>query len=295
MCPIVLALVLACGLDLASARPPIVGVVQGDNVNIRARAEATSEVVTQLSFGDELIIKGLAGDWLEIAPPAGAKLWVHVDYLHENQVKVKSLNVRAGASLNYSVVGVLNRGDRVERLGEKNLWVQVKANEKMSLYISKDFVSIKAPPKPKPVVPVPVPPSPVPPRVVKVVPVPPVQVIPKVVGPVKAVKPVAAAPKAVPRPTDLDLVPLAGQGQLARRQGIVHSYLLKGKAPSRFYLSIETLSGEEKVCYLKDDSGRIRDLNRQRIFCTGRDYWVQGQKLPVMVVESLRLASGAGN
>lgn len=295
MYPIVLALVLACGLDRASARPPILGVVQGDNVNIRARAEASSEVVTQLSFGDELIIKGLDGDWLEIAPPAGAKLWVHVDYLHENQVKVQSLNVRAGASLNYSVVGVLNRGDRVERLGEKDLWVQVKANEKMSLYISKGFVSIKALPKPKPVVPVPVPPSPVPPRVIKVVPVPPVQVTPKVVSPVRAVKPVASASKVVPRPKDLDLVPLAGQGQLARRQGIVHSYLLKGKAPSRFYLSIETLSGEERVCYLKDDSGRLRDLSGQRIFCTGRDYWVQGQKLPVMVVESLRRASGAGH
>jgi hypothetical protein len=309
MYPIVLALVLACGLDRASARPPILGVVQGDNVNIRARAEASSEVVTQLSFGDELIIKGLDGDWLEIAPPAGAKLWVHVDYLHENQVKVQSLNVRAGASLNYSVVGVLNRGDRVERLGEKGLWVQVKANEKMSLYISKGFVSIKALPKPKPVVPVP--PSPVPPRVAKVVPVPPVRVvpvppvqvipvppvqfIPKVVSPVRAVKPVASASKVVPRPKDLDLVPLAGQGQLARRQGIVHSYLLKGKAPSRFYLSIETLSGEERVCYLKDDSGRLRDLSGQRIFCTGRDYWVQGQKLPVMVVESLRRASGAGH
>ncbi len=295
MYPIVLALVLACGLDRASARPPILGVVQGDNVNIRARAEASSEVVTQLSFGDELIIKGLDGDWLEIAPPAGAKLWVHVDYLHENQVKVQSLNVRAGASLNYSVVGVLNRGDRVERLGEKGLWVQVKANEKMSLYISKGFVSIKALPKPKPVVPVPAPPSPVPPRVIKVVPVPPVQVTPKVVSPVRAVKPVAPASKAVPRPKDLDLVPLAGQGQLARRQGIVHSYLLKGKAPSRFYLSIETLSGEERVCYLKDDSGRLRDLSGQRIFCTGRDYWVQGQKLPVMVVESLRRASGVGH
>ena len=121
--PIVLALVLACGFDVVFARPPIVGVVQGDNVNIRARAEATSEVVTQLSFGDELIVKGIVGDWLEIAPPAGAKLWVHVDYLHENQVKVKSLNVRAGASLNYSVVGVLNRGDRIERLGEKDIWV----------------------------------------------------------------------------------------------------------------------------------------------------------------------------
>ncbi|MFT5123984.1 MAG: hypothetical protein ACI9TH_000367 [Kiritimatiellia bacterium] len=291
---IALALVFSGVLHAAPDRAPIIGIVQGDNVNVRARADANSEVVTQASFGEEVIIKGLDGDWLEIAPPDDAKLWVHVDYLNENQVKAKTLHVRAGASLNYSVVGVLERGDPVVRLSEKDLWVQIQASEKTSLFISKDYVNIQLPPKPEPVAQAPQP-KPVP--VKPVVQQPPPRVIPKVVGPVKAIAPVAEAPMAIPLPKDLDLVPLAGQGRPSQRQGIVHAYLLKGRAPSRYYLSIETLSGQEKVCYLKDDSGGVRALNGQRIFCTGRDYWVQGQTLPVMIVESFRpvAAAGVGN
>jgi hypothetical protein len=233
---------------------------------------------------------------VRIAPPPGVTFWVKKSFLTGQEVNAALLNVRSGAGENHSVVGQLNRGDKVEVLGEKEEWAQIKARDGLSLWISRPLVKLPEfptepvrprpppraiePPAPEPA-PVPEAPLPPAPEVVVVPPTP----EPPPVQPVQPEEP--RTQPAPPAPADLNLVPLPGQGTPASRQGTLRSYLIKGDSPSRYHLVIREGGGEETVCYLKADEARLKALTGRRVIVRGWDYWVQGKKLPVMVPASI--------
>lgn len=57
------------------------GVVTGNRVNLRARAEMTSTVMGQVVKGDQVIIIGAENEWLRIKPLETTTGWVHKDLL----------------------------------------------------------------------------------------------------------------------------------------------------------------------------------------------------------------------
>lgn len=287
--------------------------VQGDNVNIRAKATNTCEVVAQKHFGDVLRAKRMVGNWVEIEPPEDVPVYVFGDYLHGDIVKAGTLNVRAGPSGNYNIVGQLKRNDVVVRKGEKGDWIQIMPTPAMSLFISKDFVKPKNPELARQQV---TPPQSLPPEsqnlsigrpagadagklpveVARVNPIPAPNVpapsprrIPDTVGPVKAVNPGVIEPKSIPIPQGQSLLPISGQGQAANRQGVISSYLFKGNGPSKYYLSIDTGEGLQIVCYLDNPDGQLNAYRGKGVMASGWDYWVKGQKLPLMVVDTIRV------
>ena len=281
---------------LLAEEPLIEIVVQGDRVNVRAKATNNCEVVVQQNFGDVLQAKSIRDTWVEIVPPEGVVLYVLEDYLHGDVVKASTLNVRAGPSPNYNVVGQLSRNDAVLRTGENKAgWVGIKPTSACSLWISRDFVKLKNPSLAKakrenpPVVDVPV---------VVVEPVRPVEVIepapptrmpiPDRVTSVQAVQPAVVQPRAIPMPEGQDLLPIQGQGLVAKRQGSIHSYLLRGSGPSKYYLVLDTANGRQTVCYLENTNGALKPYRGKSVMLEGWDYWVQGQKLPLMVVDRIR-------
>jgi SH3-like domain-containing protein len=261
--------------------------VLADRVNLRAQSNLTSEVVGQVNYGDSLQALGFFGEWVMIAPPDGMGFWVHADFLHEDrEVKVSTLNVRAGPGTNYSVVGQLKRGDAVLALETFQEWRRIQAPAGAAVWVNREYVQGTAAPTP-------LPPLPEPTLIPLPTPRPQPTATPVVV--VRTVERILEVPVALPEPTptaippgDMSLVPLEGQGSISIRRGHVRAYLLAGSSPSRFQLILRGDGGSAKaVAYLRGDENLIKSFEGKAVRVHGRDFWAAGQVLPVTVVESI--------
>ena len=177
------AILLAAALAAAtvSAARAAKVVVTGDRVNLRATAKGESEVVTQLSYGEELELHGSPADpWVAVAIPERCDVWISSPFLTGDEVNVRTVHLRAGAGLNYSVVGDLHRGDKVKIRGKSGDWTKIAPPQiaGVSAYVTNAYVKVKAevpPPAPQPQPPAPrqqPAPAPVQPLVVPVAPAP---------------------------------------------------------------------------------------------------------------------------
>ena len=57
------------------------GTVNGDRVNVRARARAKADVVGQVSKGTRVTILHVKGNWLGVRPPAGITAWIAARFI----------------------------------------------------------------------------------------------------------------------------------------------------------------------------------------------------------------------
>jgi uncharacterized protein YgiM (DUF1202 family) len=109
-----------------------------NNVNVRAQSRINSEVVFHLQKGDEVtVLKEVVlphpkadepSRWVQISLPASTPVWVSAAFIDANQtVTPAKLNIRSGPGENYSVVGVLHKGDAVKTMHTKEGWTQIEA------------------------------------------------------------------------------------------------------------------------------------------------------------------------
>ena len=275
------------------------GQIIGDNVNLRAKDLPEAEVVTQLNDGDAVEIKGNSGDWAEVVPPEKADLWVHKDFVQDGVVRGKTLNVRAGPGINFNVVGTLSRGDKVTVRGEMTEWYKIAPPAACSLWVSRQYVGSPSKPKPEPERPRPVVP---PARQTATVPAPvrrpddarveqPAPQRQTVTIPPRVV---AAAPAAEGVQSDLPanwkLIPLEGQGKRIERSGRLRSVGWRLRRPSHFRLVRYLDSGRfETICYIRGNREQLSEWVDEEIGIRGREYWIQNEKYPVVVVDQLML------
>jgi uncharacterized protein YgiM (DUF1202 family) len=107
------------------------------NLNVRGQAGLKGEFLTHLSTGDSVMVLsqinldkhklGEPAQWAKIAFPTNAQIWVRAQFIDaSNQVVLpKKLNLRAGPSENYSVLGVIERGTPVSEIVTKNGWMRI--------------------------------------------------------------------------------------------------------------------------------------------------------------------------
>jgi uncharacterized protein YgiM (DUF1202 family) len=112
-------------------------VVVASNVNVRGQAKLNSEVVTRLNKGqqvavlEEILLKKSGPDepsaWARIILPAKTHVWVHTDYIDSatKTVKPSKLKIRGGPGENYSMLGILKKGDVVTEVGTKGDWIEI--------------------------------------------------------------------------------------------------------------------------------------------------------------------------
>jgi len=118
---------------------PGVATVVASNVNVRAQAKLTSEVVTRISKGqevrviEEIILKNSGPDepsaWAKIELPAGTPGWVNSQFIDATAKTVKSrrLNIRSGPGENFSVIGRIEKDAVVKEVSTKGAWIQIEA------------------------------------------------------------------------------------------------------------------------------------------------------------------------
>jgi uncharacterized protein YgiM (DUF1202 family) len=110
-----------------------------NNLNIRGQAGLKGEVVAHVQKGDTVTVvsqinldKHKADEpsqWAKIALPQGADVWVRSSFIDaaDKTVRAKKLNLRAGPSEDYSVVGVVERGTVLNVVGTKGEWTKIEA------------------------------------------------------------------------------------------------------------------------------------------------------------------------
>jgi SH3 domain protein len=262
--------------------------VQADNVNLRAKPSLRSETVGQADFGAELKVRSLEPEWVEVVPPEDIDFWIHGDFIRNDRVSVSKLNVRSGPGINYSVVGSLGRNEAIDRRGNFGEWVKIAAPPDGSIWVSRDLVDVvyPAPPVPPPAaapgIPVakPARPEPAPPQPAKPEPPEPIEF---------ATDP---APVTVPpgRPDDLDLVPLAGQGRLVRKMGeLKKSNYLFVKAPGSHRLIERNRNSIDTRAYVRGNVKQLNALVGRRIVVQGREYWIEGEDVPLIMIELIEM------
>lgn len=123
--------------------------VTADTLNVRSRADANSQIVTQIRANAIVEAVGQEGGWYRIVPPAGAFSFVAAQYIdmQGEDVGVVStdsgtLRVRVGSTLRTidpmqaEVQTRLERGTRVKVLGQQGEWLKIEPPAGIYLYIS---------------------------------------------------------------------------------------------------------------------------------------------------------------
>jgi uncharacterized protein YgiM (DUF1202 family) len=122
---------------------PTVALVPGpaevavSNLNVRGQAGLKGEFIAHITKGDAVTVldqinlgKHAADEpaqWAKIALPASVKVWVRASFIDATNKVVlpKKLNLRAGPSEDYSVLGVIERGTPVSEIITKDDWTQI--------------------------------------------------------------------------------------------------------------------------------------------------------------------------
>ncbi|MDB6125367.1 MAG: type 3 domain protein [Pedosphaera sp.] len=278
-------------------------VAKQDHVNVRGQANINSEVVAHLKKGEavtvlEEVTKKAKTDepsqWAKIAMPAGTHVWVNSAFVENNAVKSTKLNVRSGAGENYSVVGLLHKGDAIKAIGTKGDWTEIEAPAGAYAFVAAHLlepapagqpVQIAAttpPPAPAPVTPTPAPVESTPP-----------------IAPPTTEAPVA--PPTVPAPTELPIVsapnsapllPPVEQPPVKRtvdREGLVTG-TVSIQAPS--YYQLKSLDNGNVIDYLHSDSTSLvlKKYKGKKVLVSGEEgldeRW---PNTPVLTIQKIQI------
>ena len=302
MLGVVLAGCLLAGAVMAQTEMRIK--VAGQRVNLRAKPDPQSEVVVQIADDVSLLARSFQEEWVEVSVPDSADLWVHRDLIKDNVVTGSKVYVRAGAGINYKDVGLLRKGDTIVPRGEFGEWIKIAPPSSCSLWVSRKLVTVMQPEKTVPGVALPgqaLPPPAVSADAPTTAPSPvtlPVAVKPAGTFPAAPVTPSAVSPmivtvssntpaSAVAPPPDLPLIPLEGQGRMVQRSGVLKMSGFLVSRPSRFRLVKTEGRNVDTVCYVLGNQGQLNSLLDQELLIRGREYWVRGAKLPVVIPEQI--------
>lgn len=280
-----------------------------DNTNLRAKAGLNVEVAGQAAADQEFTAKSMDAEWVEVAAPTNVDFWVLGDYLKEGVVVCRqAVNVRVGPGLNFSVVGQLRNGDKVEVRGSHTDWIKIAPTETCSLWVSRPFVEIVTPKTIAPVksqVAMPAPFDQPVPRLPDVKPTensaaqsasqktesseptksPTVTSTAAIAG--KEEAKIQDAGKLKP-PADLDIIPDIGQGQVKQFEGTLKSKNFLVRSPSDFRLVITDQGDQPRtVCFVKGNRSQLKALLFRDLIITGRQYWVHRSRYPVVVPEKI--------
>lgn len=139
----------------AAPQFPAEATVTADYVHVRGRPSIYSEVLGQVNTGDTVVvlqqitrenpIKDEPVHWSRIRMPVETPVWVSGRYVDEetNTVLPEALNMRAGPSQNFGIVGQLKQGAILNVLSKTNDWLEIKAPEHAYAYMASKFLRLK--------------------------------------------------------------------------------------------------------------------------------------------------------
>lgn len=136
--------------------PAVVQVSPSSRVNVRGRPGLIGEVITQVTNGEpvtvieEIDLKHSGPEepsaWAKIVLPDKAHAWVFARYVDENNtITANKLNLRGGPGENYSILGRLQKGDTVQKTGEKGNWIEIAPPTNAYAFMAAQYLNQQAP------------------------------------------------------------------------------------------------------------------------------------------------------
>ena len=119
-------------------------VITADSVNFRSGPSTSYSTIGSFNKGDKVEYLGDSGSWVKVKYDSKTG-YVYGSYVGDYVFTVKyvtasSLNVRSGAGTNYSVLGSLSKGSKVEVISESNGWSKINYNGSVG-YVSSQYLS----------------------------------------------------------------------------------------------------------------------------------------------------------
>lgn len=242
--------------------------VVADNVNLRVRPDAGTEVVAQVQEGQLLSAVWVEGDWVGILAPTNAGFWLKRQFVKDGAVMGDKVRLRSGPGISYRDVGMVVRGTVLTELGSHGDWLKVAAPPDFVLWVNRSMVqsfeggALPATPEPAGEAPgTPVSPG---------------------------IEPATPRPLSRGLPAGLsrdDLAPVLGQGGVVERSGTVD------RVPLAFFRGMDyrlvTMRNGQKgtLCYLRGNDSQMPALVGHRLTIKGREYWLHNQRYPVVYPE----------
>lgn len=149
-------MLLSCSLLFAKEEYPYLGLITRNDINVRSGASVNFETICKLSKNDKVSVVGKSYDWYKIILPKGATCFVNEKYLSiEDSVGSSGsmragfvtgdrVNVRAKPGENFSIVGRLNKGDKVKIVKKTGEWYGIEPTESCFGWVHSKFVSFYA-------------------------------------------------------------------------------------------------------------------------------------------------------
>ena len=116
-------------------------VVTGDRVSIRLSPSLDGELLDRAMFGDHFSSLTKSNGWQGIIAPSYIPAWIHSNYVSNNIILAKKLNVRVGPNRNYGVLTVLSKGEEIIEIEKFNDWIKISPPSNSVVWISNDYLS----------------------------------------------------------------------------------------------------------------------------------------------------------
>lgn len=251
--------------DLLKAR------VTGDRVSLRAEPNLEGYLLDRVMRGEELVCLGKTNGWVAVQAPETLDFWISGEFVRNGVVQPEKLNVRAGPSLNYPVVAVLNGGDTVSLRGEFNAWLKIVPPPSSRVWISEDYVEFIQPPAPEPIVEA----APEPELVQETS---------------SETKPEPEAETTVV-PEQETLPPLMLVLDKAKKQGVYVEIpgVLRRANPGLYKLVLIDGGFEEPICLVRGRESQMEHYLNRSMLIKGKRYWAKDVDLPVVQPELIHL------
>ena len=271
------------GLLTASAAE---GVVSADLLNVRLKPDLKAPVAVKLDRGFQVNVLGENGEFVEIAIPVTAPVYISAVYLNENKTTAP-LKMYVAGSNRAASYGVLPKGSTVKVLEiDRYGWAKIEPPAGLKLYAAKRYVLYlpEVKPEAKPEVKPEVKPEAKPEAK-------PEEKQPEVKPEVKPeakpeVKPEEKQPAKMTAETEAALRELRvtpAEGTPATEKGS----LQKIENTTVPLLQYALMKGNTHVYYVCADHIKLADLGDRELTFHGRSFKVPGWRVPILYVESL--------
>jgi SH3-like domain-containing protein len=227
------------------------GKVAASELKVRAGPGINYSVVATLDRGTSVSVRGEFTEWLKIAPPSNASLWVSKGYVESGRA--------------------------------------AKAPSPSAPVTPPSESASVAPPPPGVAAPVSIPPPPpLPPSATSRPRPPPGTGMPVPVTTPRAVSvQPGRAPAVQPPPPGLALIPFEGQGRAVQYDGVLKTVGHLLSRPTRFRLVSSAGNQLETLCYVYGNDSQLNTFLGRRLLIRGREYWVRGVQSSVVVPDQI--------
>ena len=133
-----------------------IGTVTASSLNVRSGPSTSYTVVTTVKKNDKVNILQSSNGWYKIETSSGKQGWVSSSYISASNsntnnstnnntqsniaiVNTDGLNFSNGAGTSYSIIKVLNKGEKVEVISESNGWSKVKHDSRLG-YVASQYI-----------------------------------------------------------------------------------------------------------------------------------------------------------